>query len=369
MALYAGRSWKRDELVSLIGDPQQIAGARSFRYSDGKADGVHGIGVNTGGGLQFTVLPGRGMDIPEALFKGKALHFFSGTGITSPAYFEEPGLGWLRSFYVGLLTTCGITNSGAPSTDEGEPFGLHGRVANAAAEDLCIDQHWDGDEYTVSLRGKIRESKAMFENLALHRSIETRLGAQSFTLRDVIVNNGFEPQPLMMLYHFNFGFPLLSPGSHVIGPILETVPRDEEASKDRGVEECMGYPEPVQGYREKVFFHTLGSKKSGDTFISLVNPDCGDGTPLGIVLRFNKRELPVFTQWKMPRKGFYVTGLEPGTALPLGRGVLRERGELMFLQGQQEYTISIGVEVIDTEEQIGALRSEAEKLSADSPKT
>ncbi len=362
MALYAGKKWKRADLLSLIGDPYQVGGAQVFQYTEGKAQGVRGISVNTGGGLHFTVLPGRGMDIPEAFFKGKALHFFSGTGITSPAYYDERDLEWLRTFYVGLLTTCGIANSGAPSVDEGEPFGLHGRIANTAAEGLCVDQHWVADEYVITMKGRMREAKALFENLALTRSIETKLGANGFRIRDVISNSGFEPQPLMMLYHFNFGFPLLSSNSKVIGPVVETVPRDEEARKDRGVEECLTYPEPVQGYREKVFFHTLGADKRDNTFIALVNPDCGDGTALGIVLRFNAKELPVFTQWKMPRKGFYVTGLEPGTAPPLGRGVLRERGTLPHLNGQEEYSITIDFEVVEGTGQIEKLKEEAERL-------
>jgi len=31
-------------------------------------------------------------------------------------------------------------------------------------------------------------------------------------------------------------------------------------------------------------------------------------------------ELPAFTEWKNPARGFYVLGLEPGTVVPLGRG-------------------------------------------------
>jgi hypothetical protein len=363
VARYAGRDWTKQEILSMIGDPHQLAGGKSFQYSDGKADGVRGISVNTGGGLQFTVLPGRGMDIPEAFFRGRPLHFSSGTGITSPAYYEERGLEWLRSFYVGLLTTCGIANSGAPSVDRGEPFGLHGRVANAGAEDVCIDQRWEGDEYLITLRGRIREVKALFENLALTRTIKTRLGEPGFTMHDVIVNNGFEPQPLLMLYHFNFGFPLLSPRTELIAPVKKTEPRDEEARKDRGVEECFSYPEPIQGYSEKVFFHTLGADGKGNTFVALVNPDSGEGNPLGVALRFNTRELPVFTQWKMPRKGFYVTGLEPGTAVPLGRGVLRERGLLPMLEGQSEYSITVRVHAFDTAAAVDELKKEVKKLS------
>jgi hypothetical protein len=361
MAEYLGKQWTKEKLLAWIGDPAQIAGARFFEYAEGKAQGVRGITVQTGGGLQFTVLPGRGMDIPEAFFQGNALSFFSPTGITSPSYYEEPGLGWLRSFFGGLLTTCGIANSGAPSTDRGEQYGLHGRVANAAAENVCVDQHWKNDEYVISLKGMMREAKAMFESLTLTRTIETRLGSRSIRIMDTIENRGYEPQPLMMLYHFNFGFPLLGPHARIVGPVLHTEPRDEEAARDNGIEECMLFPDPVHGYNEKVFFHNLNTDRDGNTFMALLNRDIGDGTALGIVLRFNKNQLPAFTEWKMARKGFYVLGLEPGTAEPLGRGVLRESNKLPLIDGQHTHEVVIDFQVLRTKEELDAVEREAGK--------
>ena len=363
MAEYLGRTWKKQELISMIGDPQQIAGVSRSTLDEGKAAGVQTLQVNTGGGLQFTVLPGRGMDIAGAHFEGKALSFLSPTGITSPAYYDEPGLTWLRSFYAGLLTTCGITNAGAPGMDQGKPFGLHGRISNAAAEDVSVDQEWDGDEYRLTVRGRMREAEAMGENLILTRSIQTKLGARSFTLQDEIENRGFEEQPLMMLYHVNFGFPLLGPKARVVGPIKEIIARDEEARKDSGIEEALIFPEPIQGYQEKVFFHQLSADSKGNTFIALLNRDIGNGTPLGMVLRFNIKELPQLTEWKMPCKGFYVLGLEPGTVTPLGRGVLRERNELPMLSGQAEYTIRIHFEVVASAAEMDRIEKEAEERS------
>jgi hypothetical protein len=174
---------------------------------------------------------------------------------------------------------------------------------------VAVTQEWEGDEYIIRLRGRMREAQAMGENLTLTRSIETRLGARAFGIHDVVDNRGFEEQPLMPLYHFNFGFPLLAPGARVIGPILRSTPRDEEAAKNRGVEEALSFPEPQHGYQEKVFFHELAADRDGRTLMALLNPDTGGGVPLGMVLRFNKNQLPAFTQWKMPRQGFYVLGL------------------------------------------------------------
>ncbi len=363
MAEYLGRTWKKQELISMIGDPQQIGGITRSTRDDGKAAGVQTLQVNTGGGLQFTVLPGRGMDIAGAYFEGRALGFLSPTGITSPAYYDEPGLAWLRSFYAGLLTTCGIANAGAPSVDQGKPFGLHGRISNAAAEDVSVVQDWDGDEYRLAVKGRMREAEAMGENLILTRSIETKLGARSFTLEDRIENRGFEEQPLMLLYHINFGFPLLGPKARVVGPIKETLARDEEARQNKGIEEAFIFPEPIQGYQEKVFFHKLAADDRGNTFIALLNRDIGNGTPLGIVLRFNTNELPQLTEWKMPRKGFYVMGLEPGTVTPIGRGVLRERNELPVLAGQAEYSTRIHFEVVASVAEMDKIEKEAKKLS------
>jgi hypothetical protein len=363
MAMYAGRKWTREELTARIGDPHQVAGARGSILTDGKADGVRAVEVSTGSGLTFTVLPGRGMDIPFASWKGKAISFFSGTGITSPAYYEEQGLEWRRSFFVGLLSTCGIANAGAPSMDQGKAFGLHGRLSNAAAENLCIDQEWEGDEFRIRLKGTMREAEAMMENLSLTRRIETRLGAKGLRIHDTVQNKGFSPQPLMLLYHCNYGFPLLSSNAKIVGPITKTVARNEDARKDRGVEECLGFPEPVQDYAEKVFFHTLAGSRDGSTFVALVNRDTGDGQPLGIVMRWNQKQLPAFTEWKMPCKGFYVVGLEPGTVGPAGRGVLREQGALPMIEGQASYDVTIDFEVLDTIAEIEAIEKEAKKLT------
>ncbi len=363
MAWYSGRQWTREELAARIGDPLQIAGARGSVLTDGKADGVRAVEVSTGTGFTFTVLPGRGMDIPFASYNGRAIGFFSATGITAPAYYEEAGLEWRRTFYAGLLTTCGIANAGAPSVDQGKAFGLHGRVANAGAENLCVDQEWEGDEFVIRLKGTMRESEAMCENLALTRRIETRLGARGLRVHDTIENRGFAPEPLMLLYHCNFGFPLLGPGARVVGPITKSVARDEEARKDRGLEECLGFSDPLLGYREKVFFHTLAASRDGKTFIALLNRDAGGGQPLGIVMRWSLAELPTLCQWKMIAKGFYVVGLEPGTMLPVGRGTLREQGTLPMIEGQARRDVTIDFEVVDTIRAIEELEKEAARTA------
>ena len=362
MTTLYGKSWNKTKLLSYIGDLSQVAGVRPCVLRDGKAEGVSAVDVQTGAGLQLTVLPGRGMDIPDARYRGIPLHFASGTGIVSPAYYEEPGLGWLRNFFVGLLTTCGITYSGAPDNDQGEALGLHGRISNVGAENVCVNQEWQGDEYVMTVQGMLRECRAMGEFMTLTRRIETRLDWKKFILTDVIENRGFAPQPLMMLYHFNFGFPLLGPNASIVAPILATEPRNDQARQDNGVAECLSVTAPIHDYQEKVFFHDLAADQEGQTFVALLNTDIGNGTPLGVIERFNINQLPKFTQWKMPCQGFYVMGLEPGTVTPVGRSTLRKENALPMLDAQAQYQVSIEIEVIDSLADFERIQQEAAQL-------
>lgn len=360
MAQVFGRSRSKSEIRAYVSDPMQIAGAIPSTLGDGKAEGVRRIDVHTGSGLRFAVLPGKSMDIPECSFRGKSVGYQSATGITAPGYYEEPGIRWLRSFNVGLLTTCGMTYAGPPTVDQGQELGLHGRVANAAAENVAITQEWQDDEYLISLRGTMREAQTMAENLTLTRTIQTAMGSNVIRLHDLIENRGFEQQPLMMLYHFNFGFPLLNEGAKIHGSILDTNPRDAEAEADRGVEECTTFCAPIQGYQEKVFFHKVGSGADGKTCVVLATNDTGDGTPLGVALRYSTDELPQFTEWKMMAKGWYILGLEPGTVNPVGRNVLREQGDLPFIPAQGSYSVGVEIEVLGTAAEISSAIEEAE---------
>lgn len=359
MAHYLGRNWEKAELLSFLGDIHQIAGAKTFKYTDGKADGVSGIKVETGGGLSLTVLPGRGMDISEAYFRGNSLSYFSGTGVTSPGYYEEEGFKWLRSFFGGLLTTCGITNAGLPSEDLDQAFGLHGRVSNAAAENICVDQFWEGDHYLINLKGTIREVSNLGENMTLTRTVRTRLGSKGFKIKDFIENHGFSPQPLMVMYHINLGFPLLGPSAKFIGPIKTTSAGNEPAKQ---MSDCCAVPYPQHGYKDQIFLHDMAADEKGRTFMAIKNLDIGDGTPLGLVMRYNKKQLPIYTEWKMPEKGAYVITMEPGTVSPEGRGVLRDKGQLPMLEGQQSHTIDIEFQVLESVEEFDAIENESQLL-------
>ena len=133
MAFVYGKQLTKRELLKRVGDISQLAGARECTLESGKSRGVSVVDVKTGSGLNFTILPDRGMDIAWADYKGIALGFISKTGIVAPSYYEPNGNDFLRGFYGGLLTTCGLTYMGTACVDNGKSLGLHGRASNTPA--------------------------------------------------------------------------------------------------------------------------------------------------------------------------------------------------------------------------------------------
>ena len=342
-----GKTLSKREFLERFAHPSQFAGAIPCILDYGKATGLKAVRVYTGAGLDFTILPTRGMDIAWATFNGKSLGFLSKTGPVHPRYYESKGLEWLRTFFGGLLTTCGLTYMGAPCIDEGEELGLHGRITNIEAEDISIEQEWQDDEYIISVKGKVAEVKFFGVNLQLTRKITVIAGQNIIKIDDTIENLGFKEEPLMVLYHFNFGYPLLSETAKLYASGNKVIPRDEEAKSNRGVEEYNVFQPPTKDYKEKVFFLDLKADKNGMTKIVLINEAMG----IGIYEKFNKNQLPKFTEWKMMGQSEYVLGLEPGTAVPNGRKWVREQGELMLIQPGEVKTFSIELGVLENKAQ------------------
>jgi len=113
-----------------IGDLNAHCGWKDYVYNDGPARGVRALDLDNGRNVQLTVLADRGLDVSSLRFKGKQAAFLSKTGVKSPAlYQEEGGRGFLRQFYAGFLTTCGISYAGAAHEEDGVAYGLHGPLA------------------------------------------------------------------------------------------------------------------------------------------------------------------------------------------------------------------------------------------------
>lgn len=348
MAVLYGKAFSRRELQQRVGDLSQLADVREGMLTGGRADGMRVIDIKTGSGLEFTVFPSRAMDIGWASYQGKALSHLSKSGPVKPEFYEKDGRSFLRSFACGLVTTCGMTQMGTPCEDGGEQLGLHGRLSNIPASDVWADRRWEGDDYLLEAGGKVNESRIFGENLRFERRIKTRLGAKSLSIHDTVENWGFEETPLMLLYHINFGFPVVSGDSRLyLSADTKITPRDGAAGA--GLSEFSRCREPAHGFAEQVFFHEL--PRDSRTFCACL---FNEALQFGAYIKFPPSQLPALCQWKMMGEGDYVTGLEPCTCDPIGRARARERGVLQTLAPGQAREFHLEIGVVESPEEVEA---------------
>ncbi len=339
-----GREFSRRALESYVGTTAQVGGIRPIELAAGRERGVRAFEVDTGAGFTFTVLADRALDITRAAYHGKSLAYLSPAGQVHPAYYDPHGAGWLRSFPGGLVTTTGLAHLGAPVEEDGEALGLHGRVSALPAEELGYWGAWVGDEYEMHIQGTLTEGVIFGNPLRLTRHITARLGVNALRIADTVENLGGAPTPHMLLYHCNFGFPLLGPDAQVVSSSRQVTPRDAAAAD--GVFDHAGFQAPVPGYTEQVFFHDMVADNAGDVRVALVNRALDGG--LGVGMTYHKASLPYFTQWKQMGFGSYVLGLEPGNCQVMGRPAERAAGRLRTLQPGETVDYKLEFTVLDT---------------------
>ena len=351
MVKFFGRSFRKEDLLRRVGSIDQLGGIKLSELEDGPEKGVRIAQMRTGE-LNVLITVDRGLDIANAEYRGIPLAWISPTGITSPHFYEPESWGWLRGFFGGLVTTCGLTYMGVPTKDVftdprtsqvlEEELGLHGRISYAPARLTGVGGRWQEDDYVMWIEGELREVRVFEPNIVLRRRIEGKLGEKAIRIRDEVANEGAYEQPLMILYHINIGFPIVDEGSRLISTSRMYVPRDQEALKD--AEKFDIFHKPMKGYAEKVYFHDMMADEDGYAYAAIINNNLLDG--VGVYVRFRRDALHRFTEWKMMGEGTYVVGMEPGNALPVGRARERAWGTLQYIEPQETRVFQLEIGVI-----------------------
>lgn len=358
MELY-GKKWTVTELRRRVGGMDQLAGIKPVQLDDGNERPARAFLLHTAAGLEALIIADRGLDIAAARYRGKPMGWRSVTGDVAPQYFEPEGFRWLRSYFGGLLTTCGLTNVGMPASDSAlSGRGLHGRISNIPARNLCVHQGWENNDYVLRVEGEIREASVFGENLLLRRRITAWADRAELLLEDTLTNEGFRKVPFMLLYHCNIGWPALDKGSRLLCPSRNVVPRDDAARA--GLDDWHNMTGPRRNWAEQVFFHDMAPDRRGWVTAALLNAACfgSDGEPFGVTLRYRADTLPRFTQWKMTGKQEYVCGLEPCTCSVGGIEAELRDGTAQWLRPGESRAFTLQFGVIDSVEAARKLASE-----------
>lgn len=366
MATLFGKEYKKDELLKRVGDISQLGGVKPVELVNGNERGVRAAEFKTGGGLNFTVLLDRGLDIAAADYCGQSLCWRSSTGDVAPAFYEPAGLGWLRNFYGGLLITCGLSSVGSPDVDQGQSLGLHGRVSNIPAKNVQIDGEWEGDDYVMWIKGKVQETGVFQENLVLRRKIWARLGENRLFIDDVVENVGYNSAEHMLLYHINGGFPVIDGGAQIVAPFLKTEPRNDDAKV--GQEKFGMFQHPTPGFKERVYYHDVAADQRGHVYSALINKGFQQGQGFGFYIKYLKAQLPVLVEWKMNGEGTYVVGMEPGTNRADGRSGERQKGTLQILKPGEARLYNLEIGVLSGREEIAAFEAKVHQIKTERAK-
>ncbi|MEZ5864188.1 MAG: DUF4432 family protein [Geminicoccaceae bacterium] len=204
-------SFDLSNLLARASDPRQYASVRRLTLEDGAEAGVRVLAFDTGGGLAFWALEGRGLDLATLSWRGLNCAWQGPAGFVRPGLFaaeSEAGQGFRRTFS-GLLVTCGLGHTRQPQ--DGQP--LHGRLPFTPARLIAAGEDWDAPEPCLYAEAELVDAISGGEHWRLHRRIEAPIGGGTIRLTDTVTNRSNETRPQPILYHTNFSYPLLRPGA------------------------------------------------------------------------------------------------------------------------------------------------------------
>lgn len=305
---------------------QQAYGLRRVTIDEGKARGTQVIEVVTAGGLSLDVLPDTGLDIGQVRWRGINVSFISKNGYDSPASISACENEFLHTFPGGLLYTCGLRSTGSAHRDGDEWHPLHGRYHSLQAEQLAAYVEDD----VIIIRGMVRETALFGHCLELVRAICIPVFSAEVTVEDSLINRAHAPEEYALLYHCNFGWPLVCQDAEILLPEgRRTTPRTSFAATGLGQEHT--FTKPVPGEEERVFFH-----ENMPRTVTLRNRALN----MQMTLTWSET-LPILAHWRSMAAGDYVLGLEPTNCYIMGRKQERENGTLPVLQPGKTIKTSI----------------------------
>jgi len=330
----------KDEM-QYVGNIDQLFSVREVELVEGRSKGVRLIEVDNSSGLSFEISVDRGFDIPTLRYNGINCGYKSQCGISSPTYFDDKGLGFLKNFTVGFLTTCGLKSIGTPSSYKGKEYGLHGNISNTPSEHYYYKFDRDENGDFVTLNATLYDSGIFSDKLRLDRQIKCYYKESKITIDDVVTNEGFTKAIHNILYHMNFGYPLLSKDSKMFIVSEKITPRTK---RSQDLLDIYNVIEDSQcEYEEACYYHTLKRNSKGEAVTGVFNPNLA----MGVAIKIDCNTLEHLVEWKLMGKKDYVLGLEPTSNLIDGLKDLDEKGLLKYLEANESINYHLEVEIID----------------------
>ena len=339
--------------LTKVGNISQFGGIETSVIDNGPAQGSRICWFNTGGRLRYKVAIDRGLDIVDAFYDQYSLAWLSHGGTTNPRPDSNQGLEWLYTFGGGLLTTCGLSQTGFSQDDDLEKRGLHGRISNIPATiESVIQPDPSAGKLDMSITGTMKESSVFGPNLELRRTISSTLGQANIKIHDEVTNKGNTPVPHMFLYHCNFGYPMVDEGVDIV---YKGDCKSRGSDQDNEIfnanhdhKKCQPPLDSHSAAGEACGFIYAEPDSNGVCTVGLVN----NKIRCALVMKYKKQQLPCLTNWQHWGFGEYVCALEPGTNFPMGQSNARQQDKLIMLEPGKKLQYDLEFTVFSDSNQI-----------------
>jgi len=269
-----------------INNAAQTAYVRRYVLTDGQASGIKVVEIYNGV-LRVLLNESKALDIMQLFHKGVNISYLSKNAFT------KRETTFLKRFEGGMLYTCGIDVVGGQ-----EGYEDHGSFHNIPAEITRCECAED----KIIVEATVRDSALFGKNLVMKRRYEAIIGADSVTLYDTLVNEGYRDEDFSLLYHVNVGYPMLDGGVKIVGDINKITSRSAWAEKN--IDKALIMEEPIDNAEETCYYLDLK-----DPEISVINEKLNKK----FTLSFVGEKLKNFVEWKSRASGDYALGLEPST--------------------------------------------------------
>lgn len=325
----------------------------------GKQAGSEVITI-TSGDFIIKLSPTRGMGILSVEGEGIRLGWDSPVNeVVHPSFINlesRGGLGWLDGFNE-MMVRCGFEWSGHATKADNMVYTLHGRAANTPVSKLIVDIN-DYAPYTITVKGLIKENTFKKSQLETWATLSYTPGSRSFIVKDKVTNQSDYPRDYQIIYHSNFGTPILEQGARFIAPVKQISPFNHYAIS--GLATWQTYLAPTPNFDEMVFNVIPYADKQGKTQVMLTNKD-GDK---GAGIAYNINQLPVLSLWKNTDtlKQGYVTGLEPGTSFAYPVTIERQQGRVPQLAPKQSVEFSLTYSLLANKADVTAYEAEIKAI-------
>ena len=220
-------------------------------------------------------------------------------------------------------------------------FGTHDRIGIVPASSFNFGERWEGERCFLWCEGVMRQEIVYGENLSLTRRYEAELGTSTFTLHDIVRNDGYYPTPINTSTTSTSAIPSSTTAPSFCVPPRALSRARSSTTTRRRVERYRTFSGPEKEFFAEGYEIPMTAATDGLGVGRGREPGLQRGSTVasGSISATTRSTLPVYLEWRMMGEGLYAVGMEPSSN-PFGEvAELIEAGWPLMLEPGEERSL------------------------------